>query len=181
MILPRHLFWTDLSHYSSLHFYKLVVLSAWVWQQLDVPCFCPMPFLLHSHSMTSVKRTSSFHENSHSTRARSRVSRKQVIQNVSNLLETMSHAAQKMGDTHDTSIPHIQANTCRRQAGEVLLLWPMCDCNLDPAGPSFLGKIIFRRMKQWPEHLEEYFFTFLKICGSWKSLWHLWKPKPGSD
>lgn len=80
---PAPLLSVPLRHYSSLCFYKLVVVSAWVWQQLDVPCFCPMPFLLHSHSMTSVKRASSFHENSHSTRTRSRVSRKPVILNVS--------------------------------------------------------------------------------------------------
>ncbi|KAG8545449.1 hypothetical protein GDO81_020847 [Engystomops pustulosus] len=43
------------------------------------PCFCPMPSLLHSHSMTGVKRTSSFHESSHSTSTRSRVNKKQVI------------------------------------------------------------------------------------------------------
>lgn len=100
-----------LDWFESLQFSPLLQTSCFVSMSVTTirrPCFCPMPFLLHSHSMTSVKRTSSFHENSHSTRARSRVSRKQVIQNVSNLLETMSHAAaQKMGDTHDTSIPHI--------------------------------------------------------------------------
>lgn len=97
--------------FESLQFSPLLQTSCFVSMSVTTirrPCFCPMPFLLHSHSMTSVKRTSSFHENSHSTRARSRVSRKQVIQNVSNLLETMSHAAaQQMGDTHDASIPHI--------------------------------------------------------------------------
>lgn len=79
----QHLHCVSACFTTALCFYKLVVLSAWVWQQLDVPCFCPMPFLLHSHSMTSVKRASSFHENSHSTRTRSRVSRKPVILNVS--------------------------------------------------------------------------------------------------
>ena len=54
-----------------------------------------MPFLLHSHSMTSVKRASSFHENSHSTRTRSRVSRKPVILNVSRFSKRMSPATQE--------------------------------------------------------------------------------------
>lgn len=97
-----------LRHYSSLCFYKLVVLSAWVWQQLDVPCFCPMPFLLHSHSMTSVKRASSFHENSHSTRTRSRVSRKPVILNVSRFSKRMSPATQER-----KKILHRQHAWCR--------------------------------------------------------------------
>lgn len=82
-------------------------MSAWVWQQLDVPCFCPMPFLLHSHSMTSVKRASSFHENSHSTRTRSRVSRKPVILNVSRFSKRMSHT------TQDKKILHGQHAWCR--------------------------------------------------------------------
>lgn len=82
-----------------------------MWQQLDVPCFCPMPFLLHSHSMTSVKRASSFHENSHSTRTRSRVSRKPVIPNVSRFSKRMSHATQEKKILHGQHawcrLPHV--------------------------------------------------------------------------
>lgn len=99
--------------FESLQFSPLLQTSCFVSMSVTTirrPCFCPMPFLLHSHSMTSVKRTSSFHENSHSTRARSRVSRKQVIQNVSNLLEMMSHAAQKWV-TRMTPVPHTSRHT----------------------------------------------------------------------
>lgn len=127
-----------LRHYSSLCFYKLVVLSAWVWQQLDVPCFCPMPFLLHSHSMTSVKRASSFHENSHSTRTRSRVSRKPVILNVSRFSKIMSQATQEKKNLHGQHAWCRLSHATRlgkwhgRQAGQVLLLWPVFGCSLDP-------------------------------------------------
>lgn len=139
-----------LRHYSSLCFYKLVVLSAWVWQQLDVPCFCPMPFLLHSHSMTSVKRASSFHENSHSTRTRSRVSRKPVILNVSRFSKIMSHATQEKknlpGQHSSQAFPHHTPRQTTWQAGrQVLLLWPVFNCSLDP---SLLGLCFAQRTKK---------------------------------
>lgn len=77
------------------HFLQAVVLSAWPWQiYLFAPCFLS----LHSHSMTNVKRISSLHENSHSTRTK-RVNRMAVIQTVS-----------KLTDTH---VPQSQSRSCR--------------------------------------------------------------------
>lgn len=66
------------------HFLQAVVLSAWTWQIcLCAPCFLSF----HSHSMTNVKRISSLHESSHSTRTK-RVSRMAVIPTVSKLADT---------------------------------------------------------------------------------------------
>lgn len=76
------------------HFLQAVFLSAWPWQiYLCAPCFLS----LHSHSMTNVKRISSLHENSHSTRTK-RVNRMAVIQTVSKLTDT--HVPQSQSRSH---------------------------------------------------------------------------------
>lgn len=68
------------------HFVHAVGLSAWMWQMyLFAPCFLSP----HSHSMTNVKRISSLHESSHSTRTK-RVSRMAVIPTVSRLTNTLT-------------------------------------------------------------------------------------------
>lgn len=69
------------------HFVQKVVLSAWPWR---IYPFAPCSFFLHSLLMTNVKRISSLHESSHSTRTK-RVSRMAVIQSVSKLSDTHLH------------------------------------------------------------------------------------------
>lgn len=136
-------------HCSCLHIYTLV-LSAWVWQELDAPVFAPLPSLLHSHSMTGVKRTSSFHESSHSTRTRSRVSKKQVILSVSRASETMSRVAQKVpGDTHDT-IPPSHPVTHLRHTGPIGRrgIATVTSAGIHPGSSGFLPyKITFAKKK----------------------------------
>lgn len=92
----RKLDWVTTVFFPLLHTSCFVSMSVTTIRR---PCFCPMPFLLHSHSMTSVKRTSSFHENSLSTRTRSWVRRKRVIWNVS------KDAATLVNSLHDTNNP----------------------------------------------------------------------------
>lgn len=80
----------ELGHYGCLPLLQASCFVSMGVTTIRRPCFCPpMPFLLHSHSMTSVKRTSSFHENSHSTRTRSWANRRRVTRNVSKSSETM--------------------------------------------------------------------------------------------
>lgn len=69
------------------HFVLKVILSAWPWQ---IYPFAPCSFSLHSLLMTNVKRISSLHESSHSTRTK-RVSRMAVIQSVSKLSDAHLH------------------------------------------------------------------------------------------
>lgn len=79
------------------HFLQAAVLSAWTWQMyLFAPCFLS----LHSHSMTNVKRISSLHESSHSTRTK-RVSRMAVIQTVSKLTDTHVPHSESQCRSHD--------------------------------------------------------------------------------
>lgn len=72
-----------------------------VWQHLEPPV-CPMLSLPHSHSVTNVERTSSFHESSLSTRTRSWTSRMAATRNVS----SCAHICTRLG-------PNTRAHTFR--------------------------------------------------------------------
>ena len=109
--------WLDLPSLMSLptRCYNLSCVSACVW---PVPVWPRALSPLHSHLVKSVKRASSFHASSHSTRTRSRVSRMAVTPNVSSSFgDWLSGHTHTHTHTHHTDhfttcrFPHISSRS----------------------------------------------------------------------